>query len=233
VYWSADLARRLKIPKITVIEFGVAGGNGLLALEELAEVMGQHHGVEIRVAGFDMGSGLPPAKDYRDIAHVWGQGFFEMDEAALRKRLKPSTTLLLGDVGDTVQQFLKEEFPPIGFISFDMDYYSSTKKAFAIFRSGPETKLPRVYCHFDDMVAPEIACHNEYVGEMLAIREFNEEHDLRKICKLAYLPWSRQHPAIWHEQAFVFHDFEHPLYTANITPSGDFHQQLRLAGTDR
>jgi len=88
--------------------------------------------------------------------------------------------------------------------------------------------LPRVYCYFDDVFWPEHACHNEYVGELAAIREFNEEHEHQKICPIHLLRHTRVHPAAWNEQMYVHHDFGHPLYTKNVTPAGDRHTQLKL-----
>lgn len=51
VYRAADLARRLDLRAISVIEFGVAGGRGLLELERLAGAIGPHFGVEVSVLG--------------------------------------------------------------------------------------------------------------------------------------------------------------------------------------
>src|SRR5580698_8172310 len=67
VYQAADLAKRLKLPAVSVVEFGVAGGRGLLELERLAEVIGPHFGVRISVIGFDNATGLPTPTDYRDL----------------------------------------------------------------------------------------------------------------------------------------------------------------------
>jgi hypothetical protein len=60
---------------------------------------------------------------------------------------------------------------PVGFVAFDLDYYSSTTVAFRVFE---KEHLPRVHCYFDDTIWPESAYHNEYIGELCAIREFNE-----------------------------------------------------------
>ena len=42
VFAAAKLARRLGYSGMSAVEFGVAGGNGLLALEEIAKAVGQH-----------------------------------------------------------------------------------------------------------------------------------------------------------------------------------------------
>jgi len=43
------LASRLGLPELSVIEFGVAGGRGLVALEQLAAEIGPAVGVRIAV----------------------------------------------------------------------------------------------------------------------------------------------------------------------------------------
>src|ERR1700730_9430150 len=55
VYSAADLAKRLGLNAISVIEMGVAGGKGLLALEGIAKMVGADFGVRIHVTGFDSG----------------------------------------------------------------------------------------------------------------------------------------------------------------------------------
>jgi len=46
---AAVLASRLGLPELSVIEFGVAGGRGLVALEQLAAEIGPAVGVRIAV----------------------------------------------------------------------------------------------------------------------------------------------------------------------------------------
>jgi hypothetical protein len=228
VYASATLAKRLGIRSISAIEFGVAEGRGLVTLERLAEMIGADVGVDIETYGFDSGHGMPVPVDYRDLPHVWGEGYYRMDEEALRGRLKKAK-LVLGNVAETVPKALaSSSMPPVGFVAFDLDYYSSTKAAFGIFDGPRESHLPRVQCYFDDICWPEFGCLNEYVGELLAIREFNDEHPKKKICPIAHLRTQRQKPARWNEQIFVCHDFEHPLYTANVAPSGADFRRIPL-----
>jgi hypothetical protein len=228
VYSSALLAKKLGLPAISVVEFGVAEGRGLVKLESLAEMVGREVGVRIETYGFDTGSGMPKPVDYRDLPHVWGEGFYVMNEDALRARLK-SAKLVLGPVEETVPQtFRSGTVPPVGFVAFDLDYYSSTKAAFQIFEGASDTRLPRVHCYFDDIFWPDFGCLNEYVGELLAIREFNDEHAKIKICPIHHLRTQRQHPAPWNEQIFVCHDFGHPLYTKNVAPREDDFRRIPL-----
>jgi hypothetical protein len=225
VYWASDLAKRLGLNAIQVIEFGVAGGNGLLALERIAAVVSADLGIEINVCGFD-GGGMPPPADYRDLPHVWDAGYYAMDVPKLKARLRPDTELVLGDVKRTVSSWTPKA--KIGFIAFDLDYYSSTRDAFELFERLSEDFLPRVYCYFDDIMWPEHALHNEWVGELRAIREFNEEHSAKKLCPIHLFRHTRVHPSPWNDQMYVFHDFSHPEYCTNITAAGAQYRQKPL-----
>jgi hypothetical protein len=226
VYAAADLAKRLGLSAIEVAEFGVAGGRGLLALENISAMVSADAGVLIHISGFDSGDGMPAPVDYRDLPHVWGQGFYRMDSQKLKERLKRDTSLILGDMRTTVTSWTPRA--PIGFVAFDLDYYSSTKGALQLFEFGPQARLPRVYCHFDDIMWPEYALHNEWVGELCAIREFNKEHPKKKLCPIHMLRHMRPHQETWNDQMYVLHDFEHPLYSQLITGAGEKHTQIPL-----
>jgi hypothetical protein len=228
VYWSAMLAARLKLPRITVIELGVAGGRGLVALEDASALIEREVGVGIDVVGFDTGEGMPAPTDYRDLPHTWGGGFYRMDQDKLRARLKRAR-LILGDVGTTTRRWLEsEQRAPIGFVSFDMDYYTSTKAALCLFEGPEPTHLPRVHCHFDDVLASPTSCMNEYVGELLAIREFNEGHPQRKICRIAGMHIHRPRRELWHEQTYAFHNFAHSQYNTLAFVPNEQNSQLPL-----
>jgi hypothetical protein len=215
VFHAAYQAKLLGLTGISVIEFGVAGGNGLLNLQTISHDIARYFGLDIFVWGFDSGEGMPSASDYRDLPHVWSGGFYKIEESKLRKQLDPGTRLILGDVRDTLECLRKTQ-EPIGFVSFDLDYYSSTKAALAAFDLPQSTRLPRVYCYFDDIMWPEYACHNPWIGELRAIREFNEEHSQTKLCQLHLLRWMRPHAESWNEQIYILHDFQHPLYSVNL-----------------
>lgn len=224
VYQAAWLASHLQLPRFTAIEFGVAGGRGLLALEKIAAEVEERFGVRIDVVGFDSGEGMPPPQDYRDLPHVWTSGFYRMDVEKLRSRLTRAR-LVLGDVGKTVPHWVAHEAEsPVGFVAFDLDYYSSTVAAFKLFEGEPHTHLPRVHCYFDDIAGPEFACMSEHMGELLAIDEFNARHAKRKICQIRNLRCARKRDELWYAQIYAFHDFEHPLYTANVAPNDGWRQ---------
>jgi hypothetical protein len=223
-YHAAVLAHRLGLSGITVIELGVAGGSGLLVLEEIAAAVSKAMGIEIDVVGFDSGQGMPAPVDYRDLPHVWNAGFYKMDKDRLKAQLSKAE-LCLGPISETIPVWLARCRLPIGFVAFDLDYYSSTVSGFRLFDSpGGSCHLPRVYCYFDDTYWPEHACHNEFIGELRAIKEFNQAGE-KKICPLHLLRHMRPHAAAWNDQIYIMHDFKHPLWCTNITPQDDRHTQ--------
>ena len=192
-----------------------------------AKLIGHDLQIAISVFGFDLGEGMPTPVDYRDLPHVWDRGFYKMEPERLKAKLT-SAHLVLGDIEKTLEAALADGIPAIGFIAFDMDYYSSTKRSFRVFEAGGETRLPRVFCYFDDIIWPERACYNEYVGELCAIREFNAEHDNKKISPIHLLRHTRLNSDPWNDQIYVFHDFAHPLYCTTVTPSGEAYTQMPL-----
>ncbi len=223
VWQAAQLAKRLGEPRISVIEFGVAGGNGLLSLERHAARTTESTGVAIDIYGFDTGKGLPAPTDYRDLPYHWKPGFFEMDESELRSRLT-SATLVLGDVRDTLPSFAATHNPaPIGAVMQDLDLYSSTMAALSVFDVPAQHRMPRIFTYFDDIIGNEMALYNDYTGERAAITEFNDTHASQKIAPAYCLlnrVWQR-----WHPKIYVTHDFEHPRYNEFISWE---EQQLRL-----
>lgn len=215
---AALLARKLGHSRFSAVEFGVAGGNGLMALEAHAEYVTRETGVEVSIYGFDTGRGMPPPRDYRDLPYLWQAGYFQMEPDELKKRLTRAK-LILGPVEETVANFCRNEKPPpIGFIAFDLDYYSSTVAALKIFEQEDVYLLPRVVCYVDDMVGDVDWAYNEFTGELLAVREFNDTHKDIKIAPVQGLRFSGQRlPQLWHEQIFVAHLFKHADYCRPIS----------------
>lgn len=216
---AAVQADALGLSSISAFELGVAGGNGLVTMEELAAQVTSATGVRIEVYGFDAGGGMPNPLDYRDLPYVWQPGFFAMDPDALRARLH-SARVVLGDVRETIPAFVAEgAFAPVGFVSYDLDYYSSTVHAFALLDVPPELRLPRVFCYFDDLVGDDWELHSVYTGELAAIAEYNERPGPRRIAPIHGLAHKRRIPAPWNDQIYAAHDFDHPLYDKHIHPS--------------
>ena len=71
LYQGAVLAKKLGYPRISVLEFGVANGAGLLNLEYHAQRTSKAVGIDISIYGFDTAEGLPDPVDYRDLPYHW------------------------------------------------------------------------------------------------------------------------------------------------------------------
>jgi len=226
VYHGARLAKRLGYTRMSAIEFGVAGGNGLLCLEQHAAIVSELTQVEIEVYGFDTGEGLPSPVDYRDLPYHWKSGFYKMDVTALQSRLQRAK-LVLGEVSVTLPSFFETHRPaPIGAISFDLDFYSSTKSAMNVLRGGHEFLMPRIFCYFDDTIGTETEVYNDFTGQRLAINEFNDEHDAMKL-GFPYCLLNGRVQDTWRYQIWVAHLFAHPDYNRFV--SGEIQELPVLA----
>jgi len=94
---------------------------------------------------------------------------------------------------------------------------------------GPEsTHLPRVHCYFDDLAAGDQSCMNRYVGEYLAIDEFNAAHRDRKICPIEQLRINRPSYEQWQERMYAFHNFSHAKYTQVVIRGASHTTELPL-----
>jgi hypothetical protein len=208
VLTAALKARHQGVPEISVIEFGVAAGSGLLTLERESAAIEAQTGVQIRVYGFDSGRGLPfTTGDYRDHPDYWQHGDFPMDEAALRSKLSPKTQLILGDVRETVPHFITHtQKAPLGFVSFDLDLYSSTIAALQVFSHPQKRMLLQVPCYFDDI---EYFVAHKFAGELLAIDDFNAQQRQTKIDRWYDIARQRPFPeASYLRRMYVAHDLE-------------------------
>ena len=208
---AADIARALGRDTVTAVEFGVAKGAGLLNLCELARRITRATGVKFRIVGFDTGTGMPDPVDYRDHPEYYFAGDFPMDRPALTAKLPPNARVIYGDVAQTVAGFLSEltAEAPLGFMALDLDYYSSSRGALHLLADPDSSKyLPMMPVYLDDVAFPG---HNEWCGELLAVKEFNSECELRKIGKYNFLRNSRifKNPA-WVDHMYALHVLDHP-----------------------
>jgi hypothetical protein len=204
---AADQAKDQGVDQISVIEFGVAGGAGLLQLQKIASQVQDETAVRISVFGFDSGGGLPDSTgDYRDHPDTWKHGDFPMDIALLSSKLEERTSLVLGNVCDTVPQFVQKPRPSIGFIAVDLDFYSSTMSALQILVLPGSSMLHRVPIYLDDVA---LMYNHKFAGELLAVDEFNAKNGGVKIDLWQGLANNRPFPeSPWIKQMYVAHDLE-------------------------
>ena len=212
---AAKLAKKLGYDRISVIEYGVGGGAGLLSLEEYTEEIKKILGVQIDIYGFDTGLGLPKPTDYRDLPYHWKEGFFSMNKNELLKKLK-KTKLILGNIEETSKTFFNNYKPaPIGAVIHDFDFYSPTKIALSMMKDNANFFLPRVFSYFDDTIGTETELFNDFTGERLAINEFNAQNEDIKFSVSYNL--LAQATEIWHHQIWICHFFKHKEYNTFIS----------------
>lgn len=214
---AARTAVAIGSKSFSAIEFGVAGGNGLRALEKHAETIEAAFPLQVSVFGFDTGAGLLDASDPRDCAFALRAGEFRMDEHKLRRKIRRAE-LILGPVEETVGPFMEQAaargIPPIGFISQDLDVYTGTLATLRALPEDPQRLLPRVPMYFDDLTGYP---YTTEVAEWAAIKAFNERGG-RKIGQIANLDQAlggTARFATWPRHFFMLHVFDHPAYNAS------------------
>ena len=220
---AAKLGKQLGYKKISILEYGVAGGQGLLILEQHVEEIEKFFNIEIDIYGFDTGEGLPEPIDYRDLPYHWKKGFFQMNKSNLQSKLKKSK-LVMGDIYSTSKKFFSDFNPaPIGAVIHDFDFYSSTKTALSMMINNEKFFLPRVFSYFDDTIGDDLSLYNDFTGERLAINEFNKENHNIKICTPYHFKALKSET--WHYQIWICHFFRHEKYNNFISNEN---QQLKI-----
>jgi hypothetical protein len=207
---AADLARERGRLRVTVAELGVGAGTGLLNLCELAGRVTRATGVQFEIVGFDTGSGMPPPRDFRDHPELYKEGWFPLNRDEVAAQLPANARLVLGDLSDTIDGFVSSLSPeaPLGFATLDVDFYSSSTQALRLF-TGPATcYFPYLPVYVDDVA---LSTHTHYAGELLAIAEFNEREEHRKLELDRTLVHARvfKH-AEWLAHMFKLHVLDHP-----------------------
>ena len=143
---AAEWARDSGLKAVTVCEFGMASGDGLAAMVDLAARLGPEMGVRFRVCGFDGGVGLPKPRGFKDHPEIWKEGAFLMpDPDALKQRFAGKAEIFWGDIAHTVEAFNESLTPeaPLGFVSVDVDQYGSAVAVLRCLDSRPECLHPR------------------------------------------------------------------------------------------
>jgi hypothetical protein len=207
---TAELALAQGLRSVTVIEFGVAAGAGLVNICEISRNITRLTGVDFEIFGFDSGTGMPPPRDHRDHPEIFSEGSFPLiDRSALMRALPHNARLILGDIEETLPSFIARlsANSPVGFVVIDVDYYWSAKECLNVFLGAADKYLPWTLVYLDD-VGFESA--NPWAGELLAVREFNEENEMRKIHLFTGLRHKRlfKHTS-WFDQVYLLHVLDH------------------------
>lgn len=214
IYYAAWEGSALGYERISVIEFGVAGGNGLVQCERFAQAIEKELGIGVEVYGFDNASGLPPLADYRDGGYRWAEGEYPMGEVERLKQRLSRASLVIGDIAEAAESFFRRYNPaPIGAMLIDVDLYHSTVPILNLLTKSHAFFLPRVIMYFDD-----ITWDDEFIGESLAIAQFNEANSDLKISPQQSRPELTVHPRL-REFARLkrCHRFSHELYQRKLS----------------
>ena len=195
-------SKKLNYTKCTIIEFGVGKGDGIRVLEKISSNIKKKFNFEINIIGFDS-LGLKNLTDYKDVKFKWKEGLYSSDEKNL-KNFK-NAKIIIGDVKDTLSSLNKSlQFDsPISGLIFDLNLYTSTVSALEIFNINDKYLLPRIDCYFDDSNTIE------YIGERLAIKEFNNKNINKKISQN---PQIKTLDNINGWAFYEFHNFQHNDY---------------------
>lgn len=210
-------AKKIGYKEVSVLELGVAGGNGILALEKYKKNIEKLTKVKINIFGFDYGEGLPKTSNKYDLPFMWSEGDYKIDKDKLNKLI--NSKIYFGDIKDTLIKFIESNPPPISTIFFDLDYYTSTKNFLDQIPKIKNFLCPRVYCYFDDIFS--LGHHiNEHNGELLAIKEFNDNNEDIKIGKSLSNAYDFKF-SIGNEYLFMLNNFSHKNYFKNINYKKD------------
>lgn len=209
---AADIAKHYGKNCVTVCEFGVAGGSGLLNMIELGGKITEETKVKFRIVGFDSGEGLPELKGYKDHPELWAMGEYPMfNREKLVKKIGNSAEIIFGDIQCTAEQFIDtlDSSAPLGFISIDVDLYTSAKSALKCLEGNAKLYNPAVSIYFDEV---SFFVSNKWCGELAAKEEFNAENKFRKIDLDRSLPGLRPlRDSNWYKSMNICHILDHDV----------------------
>lgn len=200
IYRAYNEAIKLNYKSCTIIEFGVGSGKGMKILEKISKNLMNKFNFKINLVGFDS-LGLKNLSDYRDVKFKWKENFYTGSEEDFKKF--DLAKIYVGDVKDTLIKMKKNKDSPLAGLIFDLNLYTSTMSAFNVFNIDEKYVLPRIDCYFDDSNTIE------YIGERLAIKEFNEKNKYKKIAQNP-LTYSLDDISGW--AFYEFHNFKHSKY---------------------
>jgi len=210
---AAQLAQKLGITRISAIEFGVAGGNGIAFMADFARQVERVTGVSVDIYGFDTGVGMPDPEGTKDLPYWFRAAQYPMDQDALRKKV-PDAKLVIGNIRETIGTFIETYRPaPIGVVFNDVDYWSSTLDSFKLFEDGAGNSdhfLPRIFMYFDDIIGTDSEMYGPHNGQLAAINEFNAKTGDVKI-HLNQNLLMKSH-LNYRYQIYYCHLFSHPRY---------------------
>lgn len=216
IYETSKNAIKLGFNEISVVELGVAGGNGIKSILKYKRKIEKILDIKINIVGFDTGTGLPNSDLKEDLPYFWKQGDYTNINLKDLEKEDSSIKIYEGNISSTIDKYIFENKIKIGLIFFDLDLYSSTKLFLDKIPALSEKKLllPRVFCYFDDLFVADYTL-NDINGEPLAIKEFNNQFKKIKLGKTFDHITDFKFP-LAKGQIYTLHDFENENYNKYI-----------------
>ena len=188
---------------------------GLKSLENYKKKIEKFLNIKITIYGFDNFEGLPEPESYKDLPFIWKKRLFTVDKNLLEKKI--DSQIIYGDIANTLDEFVTLSPKNISAIFFDLDYYSSTKSFLKQIKKLQYFLCPRVYCYFDNVFDINYGI-SEFNGELLTIKEFNEENNEIKIANNLDNINDFKFP-LAKNMLWVMHNFGHQDYNKFIGPN--------------
>ena len=216
IYETSKNAIKLGFNEISVVELGVAGGNGIKSILKYKRKIEKILDIKINIVGFDTGTGLPNSDLKEDLPYFWKQGDYTNINLKDLEKEDSSIKIYKGNISSTIDKYIFENKIKIGLIFFDLDLYSSTKLFLDKIPALSEKKLllPRVFCYFDDLFVADYTL-NDINGEPLAIKEFNNQFKKIKLGKTFDHITDFKFP-LAKGQIYTLHDFDNENYNKYI-----------------
>ena len=216
IYETSKNAIKLGFNEISVVELGVAGGNGIKSILKYKRKIEKILDIKINIVGFDTGTGLPNSDLKEDLPYFWKQGDYTNINLKDLEKEDSSIKIYEGNISSTIDKYISENKIKIGLIFFDLDLYSSTKLFLDKIPALSEKKLllPRVFCYFDDLFVADYTL-NDINGEPLAIKEFNNQFKKIKLGKTFDHITDFKFP-LAKGQIYTLHDFDNENYNKYI-----------------
>jgi len=104
LYQSCLDAKKLGYNEVSILELGVAGGNGIKSLENYKKKIEKFLNIKITIYGFDNFEGLPEPESYKDLPFLFKKGFFTVDKNLLVKKI--DSKIIYGDIANTLDKFV-------------------------------------------------------------------------------------------------------------------------------
>tara|TARA_B100000965_G_scaffold137739_2_gene114595 strand:+ start:1970 stop:2824 length:855 start_codon:yes stop_codon:yes gene_type:complete len=216
ILMAAHQAKELDYKKISIIELGCWNFEGLIDIENYIHDIKKFIDIDFNVYGFELGTGhIKEEIDPKNRLYELSGGDYTFKKKDNLKKLKFSK-LILGDVKDTAPKFLEESHldeAPLGFIIFDLGFYTSAKHALQLLKSDSKKYLPRSIIYSDNNY---FVLENE--ADKAAFAEFNQEGNkiispIGELAEQMSVSWNKW--IFLGKRMFMLSDLKHQKYNVN------------------